>query len=638
MSCSGFLRGKLRRKVVLICLVSSLLCFVYVSLKLLTTHESDAIADSSQRLVNRFVRGARDVLDESGDVMPPPLNHQFAAVVGGGNKTDLNKDIVPYKYGGIPTFMLKEGSIGNYEPKEMVGRVGPGEYGAPVTLVSPQEQTKRRTTMQEFGFNLAVSDKIAMDRAIPDTRPAECKRWKYPLNLPKTSVVIVFHNEGWTPLLRTVHSVVNRTPSKLLKEVVMFDDFSDKPHLGQKLEQYLESTFGTLVKLYRAAKREGLINARSMGARFSTGDVIVFLDAHCEVGPNWLPPLVSRIAFNRTIMTVPIVDSIDWDTFAYRSTYATGKLFRGIFEWGFLYKENEVPERERRRHLHFSEPYASPTHAGGLFAIDREFFLKLGGYDPGLLIWGGENYELSFKIWMCGGSIEWVPCSHVGHVYRNHMPYSFGNLNTKISPVLLNYRRVAEVWLDDHAEYLYRREPILRYHEAGDLSAQKKFRENHKCQSFQWFMDNVAYDVEAKYPLPAENFFWGEIVQDGGIDTCWDTYGHSWGETIGASPCHHGGGNQMFRLNVEGQMASGERCLDAGGMDGSSSIFKVDLIWCPNSNSGPWKYDVKTKQIHHVGKGLCADTDGKRSGYLRLKTCHAERNSQRWVFKPVKTG
>ena len=82
--------------------------------------------------------------------------------------------------------MLKEGSIGNYELKEEVNRVGPGEHGLPVLLQTPQEQEKRRTTLQEFGFNLAVSDKIAMDRAIPDTRPAECKRWKYPLNLPKT--------------------------------------------------------------------------------------------------------------------------------------------------------------------------------------------------------------------------------------------------------------------------------------------------------------------------------------------------------------------------------------------------------------------------------------------------------------------
>ena len=86
--------------------------------------------------------------------------------------------------------MLKEGSVGQYEPKENVGRVGPGEYGLPVMLTSPEDQTKRRTSLQEFGFNLAVSDKIAMDRAIPDTRPAECKRWKYPLNLPKTRLVL----------------------------------------------------------------------------------------------------------------------------------------------------------------------------------------------------------------------------------------------------------------------------------------------------------------------------------------------------------------------------------------------------------------------------------------------------------------
>jgi len=40
----------------------------------------------------------------------------------------------------------------------------------------------------------------------------------------------------------------------------------------------------------------------------------------------------------------------------------------------------------------------SPTHAGGLFAMDREYFFQLGAYDPGLKIWGGENFELSFKV------------------------------------------------------------------------------------------------------------------------------------------------------------------------------------------------------------------------------------------------
>ena len=56
-----------------------------------------------------------------------------------------------------------------------------------------------------------------------------CAEERYPPNsqLPTTSVVIIFHNEAWTVLLRTVHSVIDRSPPELLKEIILVDDYSD---------------------------------------------------------------------------------------------------------------------------------------------------------------------------------------------------------------------------------------------------------------------------------------------------------------------------------------------------------------------------------------------------------------------------
>jgi polypeptide N-acetylgalactosaminyltransferase len=72
-------------------------------------------------------------------------------------------------------------------------------------------------------------------------------------------------------------------------------------NLKKNLEDYINLHFHGKVKLYRNSERLGLIGTRTNGARYSTGDVIVFLDAHCECGPNWLPPLLSRIAYDRFV-------------------------------------------------------------------------------------------------------------------------------------------------------------------------------------------------------------------------------------------------------------------------------------------------------------------------------------------------
>jgi polypeptide N-acetylgalactosaminyltransferase len=73
--------------------------------------------------------------------------------------------------------------------------------------------------------------------------------------------VIVFHNEAWTTLLRTVHSIINRSPPGLVEEILLVDDASEHEHLGKKLEDYC-ATLSISTKVLRTGKRSGLIRAR----------------------------------------------------------------------------------------------------------------------------------------------------------------------------------------------------------------------------------------------------------------------------------------------------------------------------------------------------------------------------------------
>lgn len=50
----------------------------------------------------------------------------------------------------------------------------------------------------------------------------------YLADLPTAAVIVPFHNEHWTTLLRTALSAYNRAPSHLLQEIILVDDASTK--------------------------------------------------------------------------------------------------------------------------------------------------------------------------------------------------------------------------------------------------------------------------------------------------------------------------------------------------------------------------------------------------------------------------
>uniref|UniRef100_A0A671Q1K5 Glycosyltransferase 2-like domain-containing protein n=1 Tax=Sinocyclocheilus anshuiensis TaxID=1608454 RepID=A0A671Q1K5_9TELE len=102
------------------------------------------------------------------------------------------------------------------------GPGGLGQGGAAATLGEDSRESEGR--YEEYGYNAQLSDRISLDRNIPDYRPKKCKQLTYSDDLPQISVVFIFVNEALSVILRSVHSVVNHTPAHLLKEIILVDD------------------------------------------------------------------------------------------------------------------------------------------------------------------------------------------------------------------------------------------------------------------------------------------------------------------------------------------------------------------------------------------------------------------------------
>ena len=113
---------------------------------------------------------------------------------------------------------------------EPMDAVSYGELGEPVLLpanISQDVRNKISDGWARMAFNEYVSDLISIKRTLPDVRFDLCKDRNYSDNLPATSVILCFHNEAWSTLLRSVHSILDRSPEHLITEIILVDDFSD---------------------------------------------------------------------------------------------------------------------------------------------------------------------------------------------------------------------------------------------------------------------------------------------------------------------------------------------------------------------------------------------------------------------------
>lgn len=133
-------------------------------------------------------------------------------------------------------------------------RPGLGDNGAPAHLTGVEAE-RGKQDLAKIAMNEELSKHLSYNRTTPDGRNPHCKRLRYDTGrLPSAAVIIIFYDEAFSVVVRTVHSVLN-TASENLKEVILVDDASTHEELKDKLDYYVETRFPKTVKLIRMKSR-----------------------------------------------------------------------------------------------------------------------------------------------------------------------------------------------------------------------------------------------------------------------------------------------------------------------------------------------------------------------------------------------
>lgn len=131
-----------------------------------------------------------------------------------------------------------------------------GEGGKIAHLADPEDIADGEKQLAKIALNQALSEHISYNRTVPDARHPGCRKKTYDVNnLLTTSVIVIFFNEPYSVLVRTVHSVINTTPKNLLKQIILVDDGSSNSDLKHKLDYYVETRLNDKVKVVRLKNR-----------------------------------------------------------------------------------------------------------------------------------------------------------------------------------------------------------------------------------------------------------------------------------------------------------------------------------------------------------------------------------------------
>jgi GT2 family glycosyltransferase len=277
------------------------------------------------------------------------------------------------------------------------------------------------------------------------------------------SAVVITRNEG--PALRqTVENLQNTLPVE--SEIVVVDDGST--------DGSTDFLAGAAPRL-RLLRSDGLgvARARNWGACQARGDLLVFADAHITMEPEWWVPMADLLTDRAVGAVAPAVADVEE-----RYCKGFGLRFQGpnvMVEW--------LPPQG-------DAPYPVALLPGCCWAMRRDTFQEIGGFDEGMICWGTEDSEMSVRLWLLGYELRLLPQVEAVHLFRVERPFPVEwswALHNRLRLALLHFdsRRVARVMetLRGHEAFA----PALALAEQSDAAARRAALDSRRVRDDDWF-------------------------------------------------------------------------------------------------------------------------------------------------------
>jgi glycosyltransferase involved in cell wall biosynthesis len=213
------------------------------------------------------------------------------------------------------------------------------------------------------------------------------------------SVLVPARNEG-SRLAATIDAIAGARTTDASVEFVIVDDASS----DGTVENLVSAVPRLLahprldIRVCRVSGHQGIYAARNRAASLATGELLLMTDAHVRFSPGWDAYVTQHAAEDRILAGTAADDA---NTFR---GYGCGLLVPSMgTSWNTAPIDGLAPVQ------------VSPCAAT---VIPRSLFHRLGGYDPGMLVYGAGEPEFSVRAWLHGAEIFAAPGFEVHHRFK----------------------------------------------------------------------------------------------------------------------------------------------------------------------------------------------------------------------------